>query len=428
MYINGPNKAIFVRSEPFRRTSLGDGKDSILISYNMPVIGGSAGVGLGNPIGGNANAGSDLPLANTQTVTGTETTPTVDGSTVAITTGADTSTPQSSVSANTSLPRTVTSGAPLTTPASSTVPTPTSRMSSTRVPQPSVQVQQGPTTAAASTRGSTNTVESLPGAAIAGVVFGVLFFALAIGVLVFRRWAIRKRSIRRQIWVSKPFVVSTTTTVLTDKPIASAATRDPGAAAGEAGASAGSSGNNNNNNLGATTVVPRFNLKIPRVKPPPLSLLSVPGPGYADLGSGLGSGSNVSFSAGRRLSSRSASPNSANSSLMVQMNSAPPTMYGALTNVGVVRCIFEPRLPDELRIRVGEALRVLAEYDDGWGLCENTRGERGMVPFECLDRGMEEGGERISIDGMARFASERLTMPAVSSTRNLRKSSLPALV
>ena len=86
-------------------------------------------------------------------------------------------------------------------------------------------------------------------------------------------------------------------------------------------------------------------------------------------------------------------------------------MYGALTNVGVVRCIFEPRLPDELGIRVGEALRVLAEYDDGWGLCENTRGARGMVPLECLDRGMEE----------------QLTMLAVSS-RNLRKSSLPALV
>ena len=426
MYINGPNKAIFARSEPLRRTGFGDGKDSIRISYNMPVIGGSAGVGPGNPIGGNANAGSDLPLANTQA--GTETTPPVDGST--ITTEADTSTTQSSVSANTSMPNIVTSGAPLTTtPASSAVPTPTSRMSSTQVPQPSVQVKQGQTTAAASTSGSTNSSKSLPGAAIAGVVFGVLFFALAIGVLVFRRWAIRKRSNRRQIWVSKPFVVSTTTTVLTDKPSASAATRDLGAAAGETGASAGSSGNNNNN-LDTATVVPRFNLKIPRVKPPPLSLLSVPGPGYVDLGSGLGSGSgsNVSFSAGRRLSSRSASPNSANSSLMVQMNSAPPTMYGTLTNVGVVRCIFEPRLPDELRIRVGEALRVLAEYDDGWGLCENTRGERGMVPFECLDRGMEERGERISISGMARFTSERLTMPAVSSTRNLRKSSLPALV
>lgn len=409
-----PHNAIFVRSELFHRTGLGDGEDSI--SYNMPVIGGSAGVGLGNPVGGNANAGSDLPLGNTQV--GTETTPIVGGS---VTTEADTSTAQPSVSANTSLPNTVTSVASLTTPASSASPIPTFTMSSTSsshvVPRPSVQVHQGQSAAAASTSGSTNSAKSLPGAAIAGVVFGVLFFALAIGVLVFRRWAIRRRSIRRQTWKFKPFVVSTTTTVLTDKPNASTAAR---AAAGETGASAGSG-----NNTGATTVVPRSNLKIPRVKPPPLSLLSVPGP---DLDAGSGSGSNASFSVGQRLSSRSAaSANSANSSLIVQTNSAPPTMYGALMNVGVVRCIFEPRLPDELRIRVGEALRILAEYDDGWGLCENTRGERGMIPFECLDRGMEEGGERISIDGMVRFASEQLTMPAVSS-RNLRKSSLPALV
>ncbi|KAF8668579.1 hypothetical protein AX14_006125 [Amanita brunnescens Koide BX004] len=274
--------------------------------------------------------------------------------------------------------------------------------SSSRVPQPSVQVQQGHPTAAANT--STNSAKSLPGAAIAGVVFGVLFFALAVGVLVFRRWAIRKRSIRRRTWLSKPFVVSTTTTVLTDKPSAAG---NAGAAAGETGASAGGG-----NNSGATAV-PRLNLKIPRVKPPPLSLLSVPGPGYAvlDSGPGSGSGSNVGFSASHRSSTMSTSADSTNSSLIVQMNSAPTTMYGALTNVGVVRCIFEPRLPDELGIRVGEALRVLAEYDDGWGLCENTRGARGMVPLECLDRGMEE----------------QLTMLAVSS-RNLRKSSLPALV
>ncbi|KIL67168.1 hypothetical protein M378DRAFT_42199, partial [Amanita muscaria Koide BX008] len=50
-----------------------------------------------------------------------------------------------------------------------------------------------------------------------------------------------------------------------------------------------------------------------------------------------------------------------------------------------VRCIFEPRMADELRIRVGEALRVLAEYDDGWGFCENVRAERGMIPLECLE-------------------------------------------
>ncbi len=77
-------------------------------------------------------------------------------------------------------------------------------------------------------------------------------------------------------------------------------------------------------------------------------------------------------------------------------------------------------LPDELRIRVGDAMRVLAEYDDGWGLCESTSGERGMVPLQCLDRGIED-------DGLARPASERLSMLGVTG-RTMRQSSLPALV
>ena len=49
-------------------------------------------------------------------------------------------------------------------------------------------------------------------------------------------------------------------------------------------------------------------------------------------------------------------------------------------------CTFIPSLPDELTIFVGETLRVLAEYEDGWSLCMDCRGVRGMVPNECLDR------------------------------------------
>ncbi|KDQ61067.1 hypothetical protein JAAARDRAFT_94211, partial [Jaapia argillacea MUCL 33604] len=56
-----------------------------------------------------------------------------------------------------------------------------------------------------------------------------------------------------------------------------------------------------------------------------------------------------------------------------------------------VRCTFVPSLPDELSISVGETLRILSEYDDGWALCMNGRGEKGMVPLECLDRGVIPG-------------------------------------
>ncbi|KII88225.1 hypothetical protein PLICRDRAFT_616451 [Plicaturopsis crispa FD-325 SS-3] len=59
---------------------------------------------------------------------------------------------------------------------------------------------------------------------------------------------------------------------------------------------------------------------------------------------------------------------------------APPA------NSAVVRCAFVPSLPDELNITLGERVRVIGEYDDGWALCANSRGEQGMVPVECLDR------------------------------------------
>jgi len=49
-----------------------------------------------------------------------------------------------------------------------------------------------------------------------------------------------------------------------------------------------------------------------------------------------------------------------------------------------VVCTFIPTLPDELSIMVGETIRILSEYDDGWALCSNARGEIGMVPLECL--------------------------------------------
>jgi hypothetical protein len=62
----------------------------------------------------------------------------------------------------------------------------------------------------------------------------------------------------------------------------------------------------------------------------------------------------------------------------------------------VVRCTFIPTLPDELQIATGERVRVLAEYDDGWGLCQNARGEQGMVPLECLQR---EGGAHGAAQG-----------------------------
>lgn len=49
-----------------------------------------------------------------------------------------------------------------------------------------------------------------------------------------------------------------------------------------------------------------------------------------------------------------------------------------------VNFTFIPSYPDELIIRFGESLKVLAEYDDGWALCVKPNGDQGMVPLECL--------------------------------------------
>lgn len=55
--------------------------------------------------------------------------------------------------------------------------------------------------------------------------------------------------------------------------------------------------------------------------------------------------------------------------------------------MGLVRVTFVPQLPDELAITPGETVYIRTEFDDGWALCANTRGEQGMVPLECLEGG-----------------------------------------
>ena len=68
-----------------------------------------------------------------------------------------------------------------------------------------------------------------------------------------------------------------------------------------------------------------------------------------------------------------------------------------------VVCTFIPSLPDELTISIGETLRVLAGYEDGWSLCMNFGGKQGMVPNDCLEKSFSsmgllppDGGHRIS--------------------------------
>lgn len=63
----------------------------------------------------------------------------------------------------------------------------------------------------------------------------------------------------------------------------------------------------------------------------------------------------------------------------------PPVRAQHAPLEAMVKCTFVPTLPDELSITTGERIFVVEQYDDGWDLCANVRGERGMVPRECLE-------------------------------------------
>ncbi|KAF9469376.1 hypothetical protein BDZ94DRAFT_1244311 [Collybia nuda] len=75
-----------------------------------------------------------------------------------------------------------------------------------------------------------------------------------------------------------------------------------------------------------------------------------------------------------------------------------------------VRSTFIPTLPDELSITTGEVVRIASVYDDGWALCSNAQGELGMVPLECLDRGIasqvqQEGREYRNMSRVSSLAA-----------------------
>jgi len=82
----------------------------------------------------------------------------------------------------------------------------------------------------------------------------------------------------------------------------------------------------------------------------------------------------------------------------------PPT---SIPVMATIRSTFIPTLPDELTISTGEVIRIRKEFDDGWALCVNVRGEQGMVPLECLDRGngTYQGGEQKQFKKLARASS-----------------------
>ena len=66
--------------------------------------------------------------------------------------------------------------------------------------------------------------------------------------------------------------------------------------------------------------------------------------------------------------------------------------------IQVVRRSFKPTLPDELVVNLGDGVRVLHTFDDGWGLIEKIRRDgrvekRGLIPMACLKKSEEDSEE-----------------------------------
>ncbi|KLO14910.1 hypothetical protein SCHPADRAFT_902899 [Schizopora paradoxa] len=64
---------------------------------------------------------------------------------------------------------------------------------------------------------------------------------------------------------------------------------------------------------------------------------------------------------------------------------APAAPTAAATETAIVNKTYQPTLGDELAVTVGEVVQVLRAFDDGWALCQNARGDKGVVPVQCMD-------------------------------------------
>ncbi|KZT02348.1 uncharacterized protein LAESUDRAFT_706381 [Laetiporus sulphureus 93-53] len=109
-------------------------------------------------------------------------------------------------------------------------------------------------------------------------------------------------------------------------------------------------------------------------------------------------------------------PPAAPSSLVYPASLTPARSPENSVSFALVRNAFLPGMPDELAVNAGEMVRVLAEYDDGWALCANLRGEQGVVPQECLQRqranpqaSMRSRDERIAFMGDTSSSDRRMT-------------------
>jgi hypothetical protein len=195
----------------------------------------------------------------------------------------------------------------------------------------------------------------LSGGAIAAVVIVILLVTGALAFLLLRGRRIRRRLARRATWTANAWQRP-----IADTSLEKGATEINPISLPEIGVATGAPSTRGNEGRAARPPTVPI---IPRKSPPPY-IPQTP--------------------ATQRRSHSSAVYSSAPSP---QLSAVRTVASESTLDVALVRVTFVPQLPDELAITPGETLFIRTEFDDGWALCANTRGEQGMVPLECLEGG-----------------------------------------
>ena len=272
----------------------------------------------------------------------------------------------------------------VTSSASTQSSTPTAS-SPSLITQPTVLTPTYPTssstpTSTPQTQAAAVTNSGLSGGAIAGIIAGAVIVGVALIVFFVRKTYLRRRERKRISWDATPGLGAG----VLDEP------KFPGIS--ERSASFTDALNTPQRGAPLSPFEPHeqtmYSTPVPpavRMQPPTISSYAVPSPPLATYNNpspvaaypaqpvpstyNLG---NTAFAVGRAATGMSSTLPS------VRAQHAPME--------ALVKCTFVPTLPDELSITTGERVFIVEQYDDGWDLCANGRGERGMVPRECLER------------------------------------------
>ncbi|CAL1705731.1 unnamed protein product [Somion occarium] len=259
------------------------------------------------------------------------------------------------------------SSLPVTTPSATPTPTPTPTPSpsSTSQTQSSASTTSSDIAAGAkeSDTAAASASKGLSGGAVGGIVAAALIVAIAIAIFLMRKAFLRRRKNKRNTWGAGIYPKPDLSPYMSEKQVDNYAPPLPE----KPRYTPATTPMANQSAFALPPPPPTSYANLPppspsmMVSPPPMLQPSLGSPAVP-LSQALGPGSPV-------------------------ISVTPATGVRSTSAYAYVRCTFLPSLPDELSISTGEMVRVLGEFDDGWALCANARGEQGVVPLECLDKG-----------------------------------------